>query len=79
MSLVKKWLDIAINSPHLFTDDNNEATKALRPEFREARHDQSIFSLIVKSQPYNQYTAVIDDEVDNEDENMPINAMRWRS
>ena len=78
MAVVSKWLDIAMNNPELFTDDNSELTKAARNEFRNARHDQSIFSLILKSYPHNQYTAIIADEIDNEDTSMPINAMRRR-
>jgi hypothetical protein len=79
MAVVTKWLNIAMTNPGLFTDDNNEQTKAARNEFKDSRHDQSIFSLILKSYPYNQYTVVIDDDVDNEDIQMPIKAMRRRT
>jgi hypothetical protein len=79
MAVVAKWLSVAMNNPELFTDDNNEMTKAARSEFKETRHDQSVFSLILKSYPHNQYAVIIGDEIDNEDKNLPINAMRKRS
>jgi len=78
MAFVKAWLDTAISNPELFTDDYNEETKRETPEFKEARHDQSIFSVLIKSEPHRQHTVFFDDEVDDPGVNRPIKAMRKR-
>lgn len=82
MDIVKRWLDVAMEKPELFTDMFNEDAKNKEPMFRENRHDQSVFSLIVKQQPYKQCTVLLSDEVDETDNNkaqkLPIWATRSR-
>ena len=78
MSFVKAWLDTAMTRQDLFTDIYNEETKRKSIDFREARHDQSIFSVLLKSEPYSKYSVIFPDEVDDPDETRPIKAMRQR-
>ena len=78
MAFVSEWLKTAITNPGLFTDQFNEAAKNANSKFKDARHDQSIFSVLLKSEPHRQTAVFFDDEVDNPDENMPIKAMRQR-
>lgn len=83
MALVKKWVDVAIEKPELFTDMYNEDAKKKDPIFRENRHDQSVFSLLVKQEPYKSCTTLISDEVDETDNEkamqLPLWAKRLRS
>lgn len=79
IALVSRWLTIAIEQPHLFSDQHNE-DPANSPIFRDNRHDQSIFSVLIKSEPYNQAATIIEDEIDTlvspQLGNVPILAMR---
>jgi hypothetical protein len=43
------------DDPYLFTDSNNNATKAKRGKFKETRHDQSVFSVIRKLFPEDTF------------------------
>jgi hypothetical protein len=79
MAFVKAWLDTAVSRPDLFTDQYTEDTKKDRSDFKETRHDQSIFSILIKSEPHKNYAVYVNDEVDDPDENAPIKAMRQRS
>lgn len=63
--VVQKWLEMAKTRSDLFTDKYNEESKKTNPEFVDNRHDQSIFSIIVKIEPYNKYSKVIDEEIEN--------------
>ena len=79
MEFVKAWLNTAMSNPELFTDDYNEEAKRENADFKEARHDQSIFSVLIKSEPHHRHAVFFNDEVDNPDENAPIKAKRQRS
>jgi hypothetical protein len=79
MAFVKAWLDIAVSKPDLFTDKYNEETRKENPAFKEARHDQSIFSVLIKSEPHRRHAVLFDDEVDDASENRPIKAKRQKN
>jgi hypothetical protein len=79
LSVIRKWLDVAEQKPDLFTDKYNDDSKLKNPEFKENRHDQSIFSIIVQIEPYNKYVKVIEEEIEGKcDIKMPICATRKR-
>jgi len=65
MSMINAWLETAINRPLLFTDYYNDEAKRVNPEFIDNRHDQSIYSILLKLEPYKSNTILIDDEVDD--------------
>ena len=50
-TFTKLWSEIAENNLHLITDE--PSTTANFPEFKEHRHDQSLFSLLLKSRFFN--------------------------
>ncbi len=63
LALINKWLNVALDNPALFSDNyNGEAKK--NSNFKDNRHDQSIFSVLIKSEPYSQAASIIEDEVD---------------
>ena len=70
MAVIQKFYDIARTRPDLFTDKHNEETKRVRPEFADNRHDQSIFSMLVQTSPYNKSSVIIEEEIEKYD---PIN------
>jgi hypothetical protein len=83
MEIVKKWLDIAQTHPDLFTDRYNKESKQTNPEFKENRHDQSIFSMILKNKLYANNCIIIDEEIEMGGggkylESSPIKATRKR-
>lgn len=52
--MIKTWLDIMLNNQDIITDKyNNDENNPI--EFKEHRHDQSIFSLICKYYKVNVY------------------------
>jgi hypothetical protein len=59
-SILAMYNQTLYDDPYLFTDSNNNATKAKRGNFKETRHDQSVFSVIRKLFPKD--TFVIADE-----------------
>ena len=76
MAIVNQWLTIATTRPELFTDRYNEESKRTNPEFKDNRHDQSIFSMIVKTDR-NQTCVIIDEEIEGvRDSKLPIRASR---
>jgi hypothetical protein len=82
VNMVKKWLEVATTRPDLFTDDHNDETKKVNSRFNENRHDQSIFSVILKTEPYKSTAVIIDQEIepgDNGDSKKVILAKRLRS
>jgi len=82
MMFVETWLNIAKTRPDLFTDVYNDESKRTNPIFSENRHDQSIFSMITKSEPYNDWCVVINEEIEiglGYSERSPIFASRHRS
>jgi hypothetical protein len=56
--LVTEWYETCYHENYRYLDDS-ASVAANHPDFKEHRHDQAIFSLLVKK--YNQYTA-LDDE-----------------
>jgi len=81
MALVSAWLKVAMEHPELFTDKDNDESKKKRPAFTENRHDQSIFSVLLKSPPHSESTVIIDEEIEARDKNIskfPIFAGRSR-
>lgn len=46
IKLINMWLDTLYNKPDLFTDKYNKQNQ--QPQFRDNRHDQSVFSIIRK-------------------------------
>ncbi len=82
VNMVKKWLEVAATRPDLFTDDHNEETKKLNVRFKENRHDQSVFSVILKTEPYKATAVIIDQEIEpgnSGDSKKVILAKRLRS
>ena len=81
VNMVKKWLEVANTRPDLFSDDYNDETKKVNPQFRENRHDQSIFSVILKKEPYKSSVVIIDQEIEpgGDDSKKVILAKRLRS
>jgi len=79
MALVSAWLKTAMENPELFTDKFNEEAKVRRPAFTENRHNQSIFSVLVKSPPHSDHVLIIDEEIEGRNKNLsklPISAAR---
>lgn len=82
MALVSAWLKVAMEYPELFTNKDHNESKKKRPEFSENRHDQSIFSVLLKSPPHSDNTVIIDEEIEARDKNVskfPIFAGRSRN
>lgn len=72
MALVSAWLKMAMEHPELFTDKHNQEKQAKREGFIQNRHDQSIFSILVKSPPHNATVAVIDEEIEGRNKTIPV-------
>jgi hypothetical protein len=66
ISLVNEWLKLAKTNSILFSDVNNDNSKMTNPYFKENRHDQAVFSILVQIEPYKKFCKIIDDEVDTE-------------
>lgn len=49
-ALIDEWCNLAKNNEDLFTDVKSKRTEL--PEFIEHRHDQSVFSILVKLRPH---------------------------
>lgn len=62
--VIGRWLEVAMTRPDLFTDKYNEDSKKSNPDFKDNRHDQPIWSMIVQLPPYNKYCAIIDEEIE---------------
>jgi hypothetical protein len=58
LALADAWTDVAIHTD-LFTDTHNKDTT--RSDFKDNRHDQSVFSVICKILPYKDMIISIDD------------------
>ena len=71
LDFIDAWLDIAMNHPRLFTDDDNEESKRRFPGFMENRHDQSIFSILIKSPPHKGNAHVINEEIEFSSDYLP--------
>lgn len=71
LDFIDAWLDTAKNHPRLFTDDNNEESKRRIPGFRENRHDQSTFSILIKSPPHKNTAQIINEEIEVATEYLP--------
>ena len=78
IELVNKWLEMAKTRSDLFTDKYNGESKMVNPEFQDNRHDQSIFSMIVHTEPYSKTCKVIDEEIEGDYGSNPIIATRKR-
>ncbi len=79
LSLIKRWLDTARHRPDLFTDVYNESNKKINTYFMENRHDQSIFSVLVKLDPENTCIVIQEETEKFNDMSKPIHAMRrWK-
>jgi hypothetical protein len=87
VAMVNRWLEVATTRPDLFTDDYNQDTKIVNPKFIENRHDQSVYSMILKTQPYKNIAVVIDEEIEpndvtgitNRESILPVVAKRLRT
>lgn len=71
--VIKKWLEIAKTRSDLFTNIYNEESKRSNPDFIENRHDQSIWNMLVQLPPYNEYCAIITEEIETGSYNYPPN------
>ena len=77
MAIVNRWLSIAMTRPDLFTDQYNEESKRTNPEFKDNRHDQSIFSMILKTDSNRMSCMIIEEEIEEEPgPTKPIHASR---
>jgi hypothetical protein len=79
MNLVKEWVGISCCDNYHLVDDSPSILENDK-NFKEHRHDQSIFDLIIKKSIYNDMLDVIilDDEIDVKHENFPIFASRLK-
>ena len=79
IALINRWLSICLEQPHLFSDEHNKDA-ANSPVFKDNRHDQSVFSVLIKSEPYSEAASIIEDEIDTlvspQLGNVPILAIR---
>lgn len=76
-SLVKKWYELSLSQRDLFTDKKSSFPNLLG--FQENRHDQSVFSLLVKQIPHTEISWDEVDDLDGKWENFgkfPIQAKR---
>ena len=64
LEIIGKWLELAKTRPDLFTDRYNEESKRLNPDFKDTRHDQQIWSMIVQTAPYKDKCVIIDEEIE---------------
>lgn len=71
LQFIEAWLDVAKKHPRLFTDDDNNESKRRHPPFMENRHDQSIFSILIKSPPHKANAHVITEEIELSSEYLP--------
>jgi hypothetical protein len=62
--VIGRFLEVAMKRPDLFTDRYNLESKLSNPAFKNNRHDQPIWSMIVQLEPYNKYCAIIDEEIE---------------
>lgn len=77
MNLVEQWNDITVNHRNLVTDKKSETPNM--GTFQENRHDQSIFSLLVKQIPHTEISWKEVDDLDGKWEDFgkyPIQARR---
>lgn len=75
--LIDQWLDLAKQKPDLFTD--KESFKRNLQGFQENRHDQSVFSVLVKQVPHLELSWKEIDSLDclwKDSKNYPIQAKR---
>jgi len=63
---LSKWLKIAETRSDLFTDKYNEESKKRSSSFTDNRHDQSIFSILIKLESSKNYCRVIDEEIEGD-------------
>ena len=68
VEVIGKWLDVAKKRPDLFTDRYNDDSKKLNPDFIENRHDQTILSMIVDTEPFNKNCVVMEEEIERTSE-----------
>ena len=79
ISLVREWLGIAESRPDLFSDKYHEESKKKNKEYRENRHDQSIFTIIVQQPQYNKTVKIIEEEIEKNTKVLaPVTATRHR-
>lgn len=86
LDFIEAWLEIAKKHPRLFTDDNNNESKQRNPAFMENRHDQSIFSILLKTPPHKNTAHIINEEIERsadyllkpDPSALPISALRKR-
>lgn len=72
--LVEKWYDTVTRDNYINVNDGLENED---PEFRTPRHDQSVWSMLVKSRPPDS-VIVLDDETYPSDDRYPIWAVRQK-
>lgn len=77
LQYVQHWLRVAKERPDLFTDLHNEEAKLKEPKFIDNRHDQSISSVLLKSNPnYIADTLILEDPTLEKD--APVRSARKR-
>jgi len=64
LAVVQKMYEIATTNPKLFTDEYSAMSKTTNPAFIDNRHDQSVFTMIVQTEPYKNTCVIIDDEIE---------------
>jgi hypothetical protein len=62
--VIGRFLEMATTRPDLFTDRYNEQSKSSNPDFKDNRHDQPIWSMIVQTEPYKDKCVIIDEEIE---------------
>ena len=65
LAIIEKMYEIATTRPDLFTDEHNDESKQKNPMFKDNRHDQSVFTIIVQTEPYSKTSVIIDEEVES--------------
>lgn len=76
LALADAWTDIALNT-ELFTDNYNKDTT--RTDFKDNRHDQSVFSVLCKIFPYKNMIISIDDPTNPPTSTEPFISARLRN
>jgi len=64
LAVANKWLDVAMTRADLFTDKYNDESKLKNPDFKDNRHDQAVFTMIVQIDPYKNTCKIIDEEIE---------------
>jgi len=76
VEFVNKWFEYCIKDNYRLVDDSHDINYTIQNEFIDHRHDQSIFSLLIKKSPQKAY--IIPDNTWQTSPNIwPSNTLIW--